>query len=327
MDDDRLNPLCCLLRAVIQCSSQGTGNGISQSLVVAADGTVELILVAGQGLFQLLAELLHTRGHTFHGGGHLRQGLCLGFQCLERLLALMVGRQMVQFLPQGRIQCAGCLCTVPAAQGRGQSQHGGGGYTGNGGAKCQAQPGDGGGQRTADGAEFGAVIQGRGGTAQGHDHAGKGAQQAQHHQQAGQVGGELWSGQGGGVAFDTSLRWVLKRLGQGVQPTGNLVLAFRQLVNLPGQLPGLPAKVHQLAETQAIHRANQTGERQRQQVRANKAGANPAHDREADGERQGKEQFTHGVLLTSLWQASSKPSTGSSRTSSSASNNACASSQ
>src|SRR5690554_4753066 len=129
----------------------------------------------------------------------------------------MIGRQVVQFLPQSSIQRAGCLCPVAAAQCRRQSQHGGGGYTGNGGAKGEAKPRDGGGQRTADGAEFGAVIQGRGGTAQGYDHAGKGAQKAQHHQQAGQVGGDLRPGQGGGVAFDTSLRWVLKRLGQGVQ--------------------------------------------------------------------------------------------------------------
>src|SRR5690606_28145681 len=93
------------------------------------------------------------------------------------------------------------------------------------------------------------------------------------------------------------------------------------------QLPGLPAEIHQFAKAEAVNSADQAGKRQRQQVGTYKSGTNPGRHGQADGKRQGKEQSTHGVLLTSLWQASSKPSTGSSRTSSSASNNACASSQ
>ena len=98
-------------------------------------------------------------------------------------------------------------------------------------------------------------------------------------------------------------------------------------MNLCVQFAGLSAEIHQFAKAETVNGANQAGKRQRQQVGTDKSGTNPGYHGQADGKRQGKEQFTHGVLLTSLWQASSKPRTGSSRTSSSASNKDCASSQ
>ena len=100
----------------------------------------------------------------------------------------------MQLVAQSTIQCAGSLQPVPAAQGGGQPQHGGGGHASNGGAKGQAQTGNRCGQCAANSAQFGTVIQRRGGAAQGHNHARKGAQQAQHHQQAGQVGCQLRAG-------------------------------------------------------------------------------------------------------------------------------------
>ena len=194
MDNNGLNPLRSLFCAVIQRRFQGLGHRIGQCLVVAADRAVEFLLVPGQGLFQLLAKLLHARRHAFHGRGHFGQGFGLALQSLKRLMALMVCRKMMQLVSQRTIQGAGRLQPVPAAQGRGQPQHGGGGHAGNGGAEGETQTGNRCGQCAANSAQFGTVIQGRGGAAKSHNHARKGAQQAQHHQQAGQVGCQLRAG-------------------------------------------------------------------------------------------------------------------------------------
>ena len=57
---------------------------------MVADRAVEFLLVVSQGLFQLLAKLLHARRHAFHGRGHFGQGFGLAFQRQERLVALMI---------------------------------------------------------------------------------------------------------------------------------------------------------------------------------------------------------------------------------------------
>src|SRR5690554_604006 len=98
-------------------------------------------------------------------------------------------------------------------------------------------------------------------------------------------------------------------------------------MNLCVQFAGLSAEIHQLAKAESVNGGNHAGKRQRQQVGTDTSGTNPGYHGQSDGKRQGNELATDGALLTSLWQASSKPRTASSRTSSSASNKDCASSQ
>src|SRR5690554_5654277 len=78
-------------------------------------------------------------------------------------------------------------------------------------------------------------------------------------------------------------------------------------MNLCAQFAGLSAEVHQFAKAEAVNGANQAGKRQRQQVGTDKSGTNPGYHGQADGKRQGKEQFTHGVLLTSCGKPPANP--------------------
>ncbi len=136
------------------------------------------------------------------------------------------------------------------------------------------------------------------------------------------------------MAVDAAVYRVAQAAGQGLEPVGQTIAAAGQIIELLIQGGGAAAKAQQLGKAQGIGGGDDQGHGQSHRV-AQKGGGDPDHGNGAEDKGDSKKKASHTVLLTSLWvdwlpvasatRASSRPSMGSWRASSSASNSSCSS--
>ena len=179
-------------------------------------------------------------------------------------------------------QLRGLQPLAPAQRGQ-QAQHRGCGHARNRGAERQAQALDRRGQRGADRLQVRRALQRRAGAVQRRHHAEEGAQHAQQHQQAGQIRRQRRAGQGRRArlrragaprcaGWDAACR--ARRPGCGGGPDRSVDGARQRGRGL--------AVAAQFERAHQVEGADQQRDGQRQRVRADVAGADPAHGGQAD---------------------------------------------
>ena len=183
-----------------------------------------------------------------------------------------------------RVQDLGCLGPLTPRETAHQSQHGRCGHTGYRGAKCHAQALDRFGKCGADARHTAGAFQCKHRAIEGHDHAQKSAQHAQHDQQSDQIGREGRSGQTASLALHTLSHRVLQRGGQGDQPVVQLRQVRRDLRQGVVQGLGVGTVLAQLPGAKAIHRRDDRGHGQDQQVGAGHCGCYPQDRQGAQSE-------------------------------------------
>jgi hypothetical protein len=117
----------------------------------------------------------------------------------------------------------------------------------------------------------------------GDDHAQKGAQHAQHDQEANQIRCERQTGQSAAFALDTLAHGVLQGRWQGRKPVGQLVQRLWHLVQgLPQRSAG-GAKPPDLLGAGDVNAGNGQRHQQAKGIGADEAMANPADGEQTQG--------------------------------------------
>ena len=282
LGDHRADALRRQPAAVRQAGAQAVAHGRRQLPVVLGGLLVEPLLVVGERAVELVAHLFQAPGQRLQAIHHGGEGVGLRLQGAERLLLLMFQGERAQIAAQHGVQLAAHQGAFAAAERGAQPQHGGGGDTRDGGAEGQAEPGDGRRQGALHGGQVVAAFQGTDRALQGDDHADKGTQQAQHHQQAGQVGCQHGAGQRRAFPFHAPAHGAAQGGGQLGQPALQGVAVTGRVLQLPGQLRAVGAEAAQLQEAEGVHEGDQQGGGEGHQVGAEKADAHPGHGGRAE---------------------------------------------
>ncbi len=179
------------------------------------------------------------------------------------------------------------------------------------GAERKPQPLDRRGQRGADRLQVRRAFQRHAGAAQRHHHAEQRAEHAEQHQQADQVRRQRRPGK---ATRSPSMRrrTALRRPGcRPVEPVAQAGRRGGQIRHRARQRGGGLPIAMQFQRTRQVARADQQRDGQRQRVRADVAGADPAHSDQADQEHgEIKKISEHDVPVSGCEGLRASPSTG-----------------
>ncbi len=259
-----------------------------------------MLLAADQALVQRLALPLHRRHHGLQLADQFGHALGLLPQQLERLLALMalmglrVGAQGGRDL---RVEHLPGLQSLAPAQRRGKTQHRGRGHARQRRTERQPQALHRRGQRGADGLQVRRTVQRHAGAVQRDYHAEEGAQHAQQHQEAGQVRRQRRARQADALAFDAQAHRIAQGRGQLLEPGAEARGGRGQVRHGACQGGGGLVEAMQFQPTHQVEPADEHRDGQRQRVRADVAGTDPAHGDQANDKNCVVKKSIHGTLV------------------------------
>ena len=294
----------------LQCATDGSGTGFSAlaQRLLQRDGQTFLQCLALGQEFGLAGQqtLIGGRAVLFKGAGHRLQavdqgrqggGLCL--QQAQRFGALPGLRIRVQVAGNGAVQLLHGLQAVAAQQGGQQAEHGRAGHARDRGTECHRQALHRRGQRAADGGHVGGALQGQAGATQRVHHAQQGAEHAQQHQQADQVGGQHRCGQSSALALHAQAHGVAQAQRHAFQPGGKALLRAGQVAQCAAQAVAGLAVAVQLHAAGDVAGRDDRRHRCTQRMHRNVADADPAHGQQADKENNDMESSSgHGVPVS-----------------------------
>ena len=300
--------------------AEGTELGLQLLLEGVLPGQ-ELLLQEPTATVQLLPHCAQALTEGRQLGDQGGQGLGLLLQGAVGALALVRQGLLAELAIAQAVQLAAGRQPLAAAKGGNKTQHGRGRDPRHRRPEGHAQALDGRCQTGANGTQFRAALQGTHRTAEGLDHADKGAHQAQHDQQSHQVGCQDRHRQTAALADQALLHRLAQGLGQLFQPA--LLIAPGSLQHGTAQRARRALIGPELGAPRRVSQGNQQHHHGCQQVSRGDCPGHPENHRDAYGESQQGKQSGHGASSFTDSRASSMPCSGCRRRLTSATSTRC----